>query len=449
MATPDERATDDRALARLFALEQHGIKLGLDNIRTLTDALGRPQDAWAAVHIAGTNGKGSVTAMVERALRDAGHRTGRYTSPHLAHIEERVAIDGEPVDAATFRDTAERVLNLVETLRRDGALAAMPTFFEVTTAMAFEIFRRAGVRVAVIEVGLGGRFDATNIIVPIVTAITSIALDHERYLGGTRASIAFEKAGIFKAGVPAVVGELPADARLVVDEQARVRGARLVPAGLEHATEVAESRGRVMCSLSTPVRRYEHVHLGLSGPHQVANAVVAVRVLELCDEAGWSVAASNIVRGLTDVDWPARLEWLELASGSHVLLDAAHNPAGAEALARYLEASGVAPLPIVLAIMKDEDVDGMVTPLLPWASRFVATAVDSERSLTAIELADRIRRIAGDDRIVEVVEIAAPAEALQEALTGARRAVVAGSIFLVGPLRAQLLAGGAAPAGVP
>lgn len=203
-------------LDRLLAFEHFGIKLGLENIRILLDALGRPDDAWPAVHIAGTNGKGSVSAMVEAALRAAGHRTGRYTSPHLDRLEERFAVDGVPVESGTLVSTVARVLDEVDRLHGDGRLTVSPTFFEVTTAVAFELFRLARVDVGVIEVGLGGRFDATNAILPRVTAITSIALDHERHLGRTLASIAFEKAGIAKPGVPLVLGAVGDEAHAVI-----------------------------------------------------------------------------------------------------------------------------------------------------------------------------------------------------------------------------------------
>ena len=211
---------------RLFALEQFGIKLGLGNITALVEALNRPDRAFPIVHIAGTNGKGSVTAMVERGLRAAGHRTGRYTSPHLAQIEERVAIDGEPVDSETFNRVTSEVLEVVDRLRASGTLEQLPTFFEATTAMAFEVFRQRHVTAGVIEVGLGGRYDATNVVTPAVTAITSIAFDHERHLGSSLESIAFEKAGIIKAGVPVVVGPMAAEPRRVIDDVARAAGAR-------------------------------------------------------------------------------------------------------------------------------------------------------------------------------------------------------------------------------
>jgi dihydrofolate synthase / folylpolyglutamate synthase len=336
---------------RLFALEAFGIKLGLENMRTLVAALGHPEQAYSTVHIAGTNGKGSTSAMVERGLRASGLRTGLYTSPHLDRIEERMAIDGVPVDPALFDQVADVVFATVDAARAAGPLAVTPTFFEVTTAMAFEVFRRAAVEVAVIEVGLGGRFDATNVIIPIVGAITSIAFDHERHLGHTLGAIAFEKAGIAKHGVPLVVGELPDEAMAVVAARAAEMGAPLrltADAALVTTTERGVVQVRGGAAHLPPTR------VALLGRHQAANAATAIGVLRACEEAGLPVSASAIATGLAGAHWPARLEWLQVGAGQ-VLLDAAHNPAGAEALASYLSDAAIPPLPMVLVTMQDKN----------------------------------------------------------------------------------------------
>lgn len=432
--------TPEDPVERLFALEQFGIKLGLDNIRRLVSALGNPHDSFIAVHVAGTNGKGSVSAMVERAVRQGGYRTGRYTSPHLARIEERIAVDGEAISAGQLRDVTADVLAAVDGLRADGTLETTPTFFEVTTAVAFEAFRRAGVQVAVVEVGLGGRFDATNVLTPKVTAITSIAFDHEQHLGHTLASIAFEKAGILKRGVPAVIGAVQEEARNVIENVANRSGARLVDADLRFVDSLSMREGRATISVTTPRTRYEHVMLALNGRHQVANAVVAIRVLEQLDLAGVSLDAAAIVTGISNATWPARLEWLRLGPGA-LLIDAAHNVAGASALADYLQECGVAPLPMVLAVMKDKDVDGIIAAVAPAAARFVATTVPTTaRALSAATLASHIARVAPSARVETIDD---PDHAVAAALAGWPRAAVAGSIFFVGPLRARLLAAGA------
>src|SRR5256885_1854295 len=193
-------------LSYLFSLEQFGIKFGLENIATIVAALGHPERAFRSVHVAGTNGKGSVTAMVDAALRAAGHRSARYTSPHLVDLCERFVIDGRPVSTGALAAAVSDVRDVIDRLHASGALDVHPTFFEVTTAVAFELFRRAEVTIAVLEVGLGGRLDATNVVSPIVTAITSIAFDHQKYLGTSLREIAIEKAGIIKPGVAVVLG---------------------------------------------------------------------------------------------------------------------------------------------------------------------------------------------------------------------------------------------------
>jgi len=408
---------------RLFALEQFGIKLGLDNIRAILEALGHPERAWRSIHVAGTNGKGSVAAMVERGLRAAGLRTGRYTSPHLDVVEERVAIDGDAVSRPAFAAAIETVFSAVDAATRRGTLTVVPTFFEVSTAVAFEMFRQAGVDVAIVEVGLGGRFDATNVLTPEVSAITSIAFDHERHLGDTLSQIAFEKAGIAKRGTPLVVGRLPSEAARRVAAVAAEVGAPLIDA---HGT--------------TTDRVYPPLKLSLPGRHQLENAAVAVAVLETWSSRVSFVPTSAIVTGLTDCHWPARLEWLGLADGRELLLDAAHNPAGAAALATYLQDTSLAPLPVVLAVMKDKNLAGMVKPLLPAAAAFVATTVPHSRALPADDLAAALRVLA--PALAISAEPNAEA-AVARALERSARAVAAGSIFLIGPLRARLLDAGA------
>ena len=430
------------ARERIFALEQFGIKLGLDHIRLILEGLEHPDRAWPAIHVAGTNGKGSVSAMIERGLRAAGHKTGRYTSPHLDRIEERIAIDGEAADQALFDAVAAETMKVVDDLRSEGALAAWPTFFEVTTALAFEIFRRSHVDVAVVEVGLGGRFDATNVLTPIVTAITSIALDHQRHLGTTIPQIAGEKAGIIKPGVPVVVGEVPDAARAVIVAQAARHSAPVIAAGLDCVARSRLVAGRASIDLRTSRADYPGVTLGLNGAHQIANAVVAVRTLETCSDLGLEVGPNDVVTGLSEVEWPARLEWLRLRQNQHVLIDAAHNPAGAVALADYIRAAAVAPLPIVLAVMRDKDIDAIVLALSPVASRFVTTEVASPRCTSASDLAERVGRLLPG---TDVVSRPDPHAAIAAALSASERVAVGGSIFLVGPLRAQLIERGATP----
>jgi dihydrofolate synthase/folylpolyglutamate synthase len=414
-------------LERLFALETFGIKLGLENIRHLCDALDHPERRFTSIHVAGTNGKGSVTAMVHAALVAAGIRAARYTSPHLVRLNERFVVGTEPVDDGTLETVATDVLNAID---------RPPTFFEATTAMAFEIFKRARVEVAVIEVGLGGRFDATNVLEPPVGAITSIALDHEQHLGHTVDRIAFEKAGIIKPGMTVVCGTLPDAAMDVVRRVAAERGARLVEAGQVSRVDATMDEGRARVTIETGGHRYGPALLALRGEHQIGNAAVAAAVLDAARDTGLAIPAGAVTRGFETVEWPARLEMLPLANGSRVLLDAAHNPEGARALGRYLARWHPERPALVIGIMRDKDADAILAELLPVTSSVVATAADTPRAMPAHELASRVKVLDAAKSVVACPDVAA---AVDTALAATRTVCVAGSIFLVGAVRERLV----------
>ena len=423
-------------LERLFALETFGIKLGLENIRHLCDALDHPERTFLSLHIAGTNGKGSVTAMVHAALVAAGIGAGRYTSPHLVHLRERFVIGDTPVDEDTLDDVARDVLDCADRLQEAGVIPAPPTFFEATTAMGFEIFRRAHAEVAVIEVGLGGRFDATNVLEPPVGAITSIAIDHEEHLGHALEQIAFEKAGIIKPGMTIVCGALPDVAMDVVKGVAADRGARIVEAAMHAHVRSEMEEGRARVTIETRSGRYGPLLLALRGEHQVGNAVVAVNVLEAAREKGLDIPAAAITHGFETVEWPARLELLQLADGSRVLLDAAHNPEGARALRQYLAAWHPERPVLVIGVMRDKDADAILRELLPVTSSVIATAASTPRAMPADELAARVTAL---DAARSVIASADAADAIDTALSTTRTVCVAGSIFLAGAVRERLL----------
>jgi dihydrofolate synthase/folylpolyglutamate synthase len=409
-------------LAYLHSLEQFGIKFGLDNITTLVARLGHPEQTFDSVHVAGTNGKGSVTAMVDSALRAAGHRSARYSSPHLVELNERFVIAGRPVETAALVAAVADVRDVIEDLRREGHLDAQPTFFEVTTAVAFELFRRARVDIAVLEVGLGGRLDATNVVAPPdpvapgpkrpglqVTAITSIAFDHEKYLGTTLRDIAREKAGIIKPGVPVVIGSLPDEAFSAIEEIARARNAPIVAA----RPDLVNGRD-----------------VGLMGAHQRANAAVALTILETLNARGIRVPADAMAQGLAKPEWPGRLDLRRLPDGRELLLDAAHNPAGAAALASYLrDWCGADKPPLVFAAMRDKDIARMFDALLPTVSALIVTRASTSRAAPPDELAAAARRVAP---ALPIFVEPTPQNAVAAAWQRSNRIVVAGSIFLLG-----------------
>jgi dihydrofolate synthase/folylpolyglutamate synthase len=421
-------------LSFLRSLEQFGMKFGLENISTLCEALGHPERSFRSVIVAGTNGKGSVTAMVETALRMAGHRTARYTSPHLTHLEERFVVEGREVETRELAAAAQRIVEAVENLRQRGSLDAPPTFFEAVTATAFELFRRRGVAIAVLEVGLGGRLDATNIVTPIAAAITSIDFDHQAQLGDTLESIAREKAGVIKPGVPVVCGPLPEAADSVVAEVARARNARMIRA-LDAVRVVSrESSDGFSYDFQSAHRALNAVTLALAGRHQADNAAVAVCLLDELMTLGVGTGDEEVRGALTRVIWPGRLEQI-VAGSSRILLDAAHNPAGARALAQHLRDLRWTDVALVFGVMHDKDAGAMLEALAPVSRAIVCTTAPGRRAMPAAGIAAIARRVAGG---VTVEAIDDPAEALARARALADHVVAAGSIFLIGPLRGIL-----------
>ena len=405
----------DDPLRWLFSLEVLGMKFGLENMTTLLAELDNPHRRFPSLLIAGTNGKGSVTVMVDTALRRAGYRSARYTSPHLERVEERFVIDGQDVTTDQLRGALERIRTAVETLLVRGALGYPPTFFECTTAAAFELFRRTAVDVAVLEVGLGGRLDATNVVTPLATAITNIEFDHQAQLGSTIEEIAREKAGIIKAGVPVVIGRMLPAARDVIRAAADGLGTPLIVAD-DVATDT---------SAWTP---------SLAGVHQLENARVAAALLGTLGNFEFPVPDSAVRYGIEHARWPGRLERFR-RGGVEVLLDAAHNPAGARALGDYLRDAGWDGATLVFAAMADKDAPGMLGALIPHVGRIVCTTAPTPRAAGAAELA-RMARTLGPDMAVESIED--PSEALARACATSSRVVAAGSMFLIGPLRGIL-----------
>jgi dihydrofolate synthase/folylpolyglutamate synthase len=305
------------------------------------------------------------------------------------------------------------VREVIDTLRRNGTLDVQPTFFEVTTAVAFELFRQARVNIAVVEVGLGGRLDATNVLSPVTCAITSIAFDHQLYLGSTLRAIALEKAGIIKPGIPVVIGEMAAEARAAIEEVGRQRSAPIVV-----ATE-ADLAGRP---------------IALRGRHQRINAAIARRVLQVAGGRGYPVGAEALDAAVTQAAWPGRLDLRTLADGRQLLLDAAHNPAGAAALASYLRDAGLRP-PLIFAAMRDKDAEGMFRPLLPAVDTVIVTRAHNLRSADPTALAAVARAV--DPSKTIGIEDSLPS-ALDRAWREAPLVLVAGSIFLLGDVMQHL-----------
>jgi dihydrofolate synthase/folylpolyglutamate synthase len=412
----------------------------LDRMRRLLAAVGDPHLALKAIHIAGTKGKGSTAAMIAEVLTAAGYKTGLYTSPHLERIEERIAIGGETCPEGRLVALAARLQDALGHIDLpDGG----PTFFEITTALAFLHFAESRVDAAVLEVGLGGRLDSTNVCRPEVTVITSISYDHMRQLGNTLAAIAGEKAGIIKPGVAVISGVLADEPRQVIAERAREVGARLVQRGTDFEfTRRMSSESAERMDYREPRGELLGLELAMPGEHQAANAACAVAALLRLVERGWDVSEEAIRTGLASARCPARIE---LLSGQPaVVLDVAHNPASIAALLDVLDER----LPdrrkvLIFASSKDKDYAAMLGLAMPRFNAVVLTQyVQNPRAMEAERLAEMAREMAAPAHQPAVIEVAAtPAEALFLArrLVGPDDVVcITGSFFLAAELRPLL-----------
>lgn len=424
-------ASLDAALGRLYLRATHGIRPGTERVRRILDLLGRPERAFASIHVAGTNGKGSVCAMVESVLRAEGVRTGLYTSPHLVRFHERIRVNGVPIGDADLAACVDAV-EAAAARAADGR-SGEATFFEIGTAVAFEHFRRAGVQAAVIETGLGGRWDATNVVDPLVSAICEVDLDHCEYLGRTVAEVAAEKAGILKPGRPVVCGATAPEAVAVIRAAASAVGAPVIDAASAVSVRRASAglEGQRL-SISTAQADLPPVCLPLLGRHQAANAAVAVAVLEAFGRAaGAEIGAKAFVRGLESVRWPARLQVLE--RDPPVLLDGAHNPHGARALAAALdELRERRPIGLVAGVLADKDAGGFFRALAPGVGRCWTVPVRSERA-SAPEALCAAARAAGIEAIATASVDAGVGAAREWARQdGGGWVCIAGSLYLAG-----------------
>jgi dihydrofolate synthase/folylpolyglutamate synthase len=399
----------NEAVHYLYSLQKHGIKFGLDNITRLLSGLGNPQKSFLSVHVAGTNGKGSTSAIIASILQTSGLRVGLFTSPHLISFTERIKIDGEEI-------AENEIVRLAGEIRKTVSLLddLTPTFFEVVTAMAFLHFKREAIDIAVVEVGMGGRLDSTNIIMPEVSVITDISYDHKEFLGNTLGQIASEKAGIIKKGVPVVISRQEPDIAEVIRNKAVEKHAELYIYGEDFSSVLKKGdiSGITFDYENGNAFQIRDLFLPLTGEHQMENASVALKaatiVLKSPDirhrltlqspftkgGARKSVFSSSdihrfIKEGINNVRWPGRLEFIH--ENPAVVIDGAHNPAAAAALSRTLRGLFLETykrIVLVLGIMGDKDIAGIMQPLLPLASEIVLTAPSYDRAASPEKLAD-------------------------------------------------------------
>jgi dihydrofolate synthase/folylpolyglutamate synthase len=413
----------------LYALgnEIRTAKLGLERIRAVLDALGRPQDRCRFVHVAGTNGKGSTCAMIESGLRAAGLRTGLFTSPHLAEPTERIRVDGEPVAAGRFAAAFDRVHVAVERLLEAGAIDLHTTYFETVTAMALLIFAEERTDMVILEVGLGGRLDATNVVRPELCVITSIDFDHEAFLGRSLESIAGEKAGILKPGIPVVFARQRPEVGPVLDARAEEVGAPVTRTSAWAVDELELHARGSRFSVGRASRPAFFIDCPLAGEHQVENAVTAVLALK-----SLGISDPSIQSGIARARWPGRLE--RVSESPEIILDGAHNPAAARALAAYIDRFyGARRVRLIYGAMRDKSIAEIGGILFPYAQEVIVTAPRQSRAIAPETL----------HKVVDHPNVRVAAH-LEDALAmppGDAVTFVTGSLFLVAEARAMLASG--------
>jgi len=444
-------ASYETAVSRMYALgheltQMPSQKFDLAHMRALLEALNRPERTFPAVLIAGTNGKGSTSATLASILRASGLRTGLYTSPHLVRINERIRIDGDEIgddDFAALHDVVDRT---AERLVGEGELPWHPSFFEMLTAIAFEYFAQNKIEIAVLEVGMGGRLDATNVIEPRVSVITDIALDHQKFLGNTVSEIAREKAGIIRSGGVVVTLPQQPQANDVIGNTILELGAQgvsavpYVPPVSPGSVDYVARTSKNCAQDARPVSRYPLQVMGkqilietpLIGRHQLRNVALAIAAAEVLSHQGFAITAETIERGARDTSWPGRFQVVRAQNGApEYVFDVAHNPAGAWALRSTLSACYEdRPLTFVFGAMRDKAISEMAEILFPLAERVIATRSDNPRSATPDEIREAAARIATD-----IEDAAAVPAALDRArsLAGSEGVVViTGSIYIVG-----------------
>jgi dihydrofolate synthase/folylpolyglutamate synthase len=448
-------------------------QLKLDRMRQLLTRLGQPDAGMKIVHVAGTKGKGSTSAMIAAILTAAGYRTGVFSSPHLERIEERLAVDGQASTAEEFVNLVSRMLPVVRAMDEEAACEndsdGGPTYFEITTAMALVHFVERQVDAAVLEVGLGGRLDSTNVCLPAVSVITSISFDHTKQLGNSLAAIASEKAGIMKPGVPVVSGVVDPEPKAVIANVAREHGCRLIQlesdfkfrylAPGQRRQGEGETRRQgdsaALLSLSpgllVPLSgsidfqgmiagatyQLNDVHLAMRGSHQAANAAVALATIAELRHQGWCISTEAMRLGLGRATLPGRVE--VFPGEPEVVLDAAHNPASARALVEALgEMPAASRRTLVLSVSHDKDVRAIVAALAPHFDRFVVTQYqENPRAVSARQLAETIRQVLGQsDHGITIC--ATPSEAWNHVLRTAirsERVCITGSFYLAAEMR--------------
>jgi dihydrofolate synthase/folylpolyglutamate synthase len=422
-------------IAYLYGLQKHGIKLALSNTVKLMQLLGDPHRKFRSVHVAGTNGKGSTAAFIASMLRTAGYRVGLYTSPHLVSFTERIRINNVLITEAKVVELAQRVRDgWRDAVATDGRGELIPTFFEVTTAIAFAYFAEENIDIAVIETGMGGQFDSTNVITPLVSVITNIDLEHQEFLGNTLEQIAFEKAGIIKPCVPVVTGTVQPEAVNVIEREATAGNAPIYRLSQHFQPKNIISGTVQTFDYQGLDVTYPALRIAMLGAYQVDNACLALAAIECLRRAGLSLDEHAVRHGFEQTRWEGRLE--RVVSRPDIYLDGAHNPASAKKLAKAIREMKPAyqRTILIIGILGDKDYQGVLSELVPLADHVVATKPQYSRALDVLTLATEIRKRHASVDTAETLETAiakARTTALPDDLV-----LITGSLYVVGDARA-------------
>ena len=415
-----------KSLDYLYSLEKFGMIFGLTQVERILSATGNPHKEIQAIHIGGTNGKGSTAAMMSSILQKEGYRVGLYTSPHLIRFTERIKVNGKEIEEEEVAALTEWMKKEIET----AGIAPPFTFFDFTTAMALHYFKQKLVDLAILEVGLGGRLDSTNVVDPLISIITNIAKDHEEYLGKTILKIAKEKAGIIKKGRPLITAATQPQVLRLFSKICQEKGTPFFRVGKEFRYARAEDGDFDYEGLN---RKLWSIHLNLRGFHQIVNAATAFGAMEVLEDLGYRVSTDAMIEGLREVEWPGRLEMV--SSSPRVILDGAHNPAGALVLKESLEKEfQFQRLILLIGIMKDKDIQSMLHLLAPLADHIILTRPHTDRATPPSLLKKALGRSGKKAEIVEDLN-----EAIERGLSLVQKEdllCITGSLYTVGDARA-------------
>ena len=415
-----------QSLDYLYNLEKFGMIFGLTQMERILHAIGNPHKEIQVIHIGGTNGKGSTAAMISSILQKEGYRVGLYTSPHLVRFTERIEVNGREIEEGEVATLAEWMKKEIET----AGITPPFTFFDFTTAMALYYFKQKLVDLTILEVGLGGRLDSTNVVDPLISIITNIAKDHEEYLGKTILKIAREKAGIIKKGRPLITAATQPQVLHLFSKICQEKGSPYFRVGKEFRYIRAEDGDFHYEGIN---RKLWSVHLNLKGFHQILNATTALGAMEVLEDLGYRVSTDAMIDGLKEVDWPGRLEMV--SSSPRVILDGAHNPAGALVLKESLEKDfQYQHLILLIGIMKDKDIQSMLHLLAPLADHIILTRPQTDRAASPDLLKKLLGRYGKKAEIVEDLKVA-----IERGLSLTQREdllCITGSLYTVGEARA-------------